>query len=309
MERMETVEDAEEKLKLYRSQMDQVHQLLEYDPKNQDFLKLADDLEKVITLTETIRDQFHAQGKHAKKSSHQDDPHNNNSNSGKAYSLSDAEEEDDGRGGIGGRDREEEDQSQSSSSRNRPLQVGDHVEVSGGDYPFPAVITKVIHETEFQVKYYAYEAEVSLPLSSLTRLANPSMKPCDVYPGLKCYCKYSQDQQYYEVVVDSVTEHGYKVTYVQYGSSEDVPIEYLRPSSLSLAKISNNEKEGKDGKQERKIIPIPDKLQILPTDTEEEKARKKKKIKAIKSHNRVIEKEVEQEQTQGLHWLIGYNIS
>jgi survival of motor neuron-related-splicing factor 30 len=49
---------------------------------------------------------------------------------------------------------------------------------------------------------------------------------------------------------------------------------------------------------EKGLIPIPEKLKILPTDTEEEKLRKKKKLKAIKNHNRNVSRELEMQETQ-----------
>ena len=37
-----------------------------------------------------------------------------------------------------------------------------------------------------------------------------------------------QDQKYYDAIVNEKTEHGYAITYTQYGNSEEIPLEYIR---------------------------------------------------------------------------------
>lgn len=55
--------------------------------------------------------------------------------------------------------------------------------------------------------------------------------------------------------------------FTEYGNSEEVPIQYILPVKTS------NKKRKKDGDapmgSEKGLIPIPEKLKILPTDTEE----------------------------------------
>ena len=60
--------------------------------------------------------------------------------------------------------------------------------------------------------------------------------------------------------------HGVRVHFQGYGNIEDVPIQYLRPLSASVTK----KKEGHTVQgNDKGLIPIPDKLKVLPTDTEE----------------------------------------
>lgn len=179
------------------------------------------------------------------------------------------------------------------------LVVGDKVEVSSGERPYAAVILSINQNTsECKVKYYEYEDEVSLSISDLKKLPSGHFDIGAVNPpGFKCQCKYGSDQRWYDCTVDAVTELGFMVTYTQYGVSEEVPLEYLRPS----ADKSQREKERdkfKDKADSNGLIPIPESLKILPTDTEEEKNRKKKKLKAIKSQNRIKMQEVEVSSTQ-----------
>ena len=58
--------------------------------------------------------------------------------------------------------------------------------------------------------------------------------------GLKCQCKYALDRKYYNVTVGKLTEFGCMVTYTEYGNSEEVPIQYLRPSSSNSSSSSSN---------------------------------------------------------------------
>jgi hypothetical protein len=177
----------------------------------------------------------------------------------------------------------------------KPFQVGDHVEVTGGERLFAGVITSVIHESEFQVKYYEYDSEVVLPRSCLQRITRGPFQTEDVKLGMKCQCKYAVDQQYYDAVISGITQFGYTVTYIEYGNSEEVPLEYLRPSLLLKRDLSHiesgndkdyemtssssayggngggtGEKKGNLGRKDQNgLIPIPEALKILPTDTEE----------------------------------------
>jgi hypothetical protein len=361
---MDSTEELESKLSLYRTQLDQVSQLLAIEPNNSQFVTLKDDLEKVISLTETLyssaggnvvnfNSQFQisqpteqptrkrasrfgtlepSEEKKAEETELRND------------TLEDAEAEEDVNKGV---------RSELLPSKTGPLQVGEHVEVIGGERPFAAFVTELIagNSKEYKLKYYEYpnDAEVSLPLSSLKRIPpgpynlfyemihndeglivsskedEPLKKKESLY-----LCRYSGDQQYYEAILTGKTKNGYLVTYPAYGNSEEVPVEYLKPlpvvAKMTLRKgetpqgvdvgvvgdedeeedldteeiegfIDNKGKNMKLGKQKEEnrsaIIPIPANLEILPTDTEEVKQKKRKKLKAIKNKNRIIQQEEE----------------
>ncbi len=161
---------------------------------------------------------------------------------------------------------------------SNPLKVGDRVIVSGGERPFAGVITGLMSDKEYRVKYYEYEVEVSLPADSLRRLiVQDAMQSADVTIGTVCQCKYSVDQTYYEAVITGITQYGFVVTYPQYGNTEEVPVEYLKhsftlskqDSSSSSSKPSMIDKNNSANSKKTGLIPIPENLQILPTDTEE----------------------------------------
>jgi hypothetical protein len=64
---------------------------------------------------------------------------------------------------------------------------------------------------------------------------------------------------------------GWRVTYQQYGNEEVVPYEYIRAMSKTT------EEGGEDE------FVIPEHLKVLDTDTEKERNRKRKAVKAIKN--------------------------
>lgn len=263
----ETAEQLESKLNAYQGQLQQVHQLLAIDANNEQFTKLKDDLEQVITLTQALFNQVKegesSQGVQLRKKVKVED----------RYSPTAAALE----------DEDEEPSTAVEQVTGEPLQIGDHVEVTGGERVFTGVITAVIHETEFQVKYYDFESEVALPLSSLRRIPAGAFKRNDVTLGMTCQCRFALDRQYYDVTITGLTQFGYKVTYTEYGNTEEVPIEYLRPtmtlkkSAITSAAADHNaaqtsqEKGGtkKEKRDANGLIPIPENLKILPTDTEE----------------------------------------
>lgn len=285
------------------SQLAQVNEFLAADPHNADFLQLRDDLFNAIAMTNDLirvqeerRNMTHASiseitAPHEVKSEQQ---HNLPPSSKKAHK----EEEVDTRNDNNDSNNNNEDNDEFEERvdlRVGPIDIGEVVEVSGADRPYPGVLLEYLNEgKDCRVKYFEFADEVNVPLPLLTRIPLGGYAAHEVFVGLKCQCKYATDQRYYDAEIKARTEHGYHVTYTQYLNSEEVPLEYLRPK---LAR-KGDKKGAKTEDKSMALRPIPEKLKILPTDTEEEKIRKKKKIKAIKSVNREIEKETELKEVQ-----------
>jgi len=144
-----------------------------------------------------------------------------------------------------------------------------------------------------RIKYFEYDSEVMVPIIQVRRITPGHVTKKDAIVGYKCLCKFSQDQQYYDATITTITEHGVTVTYNAYGNSEEVPLAYLKPLKKKTDTTTTN-----TNANEAKLIKIPDKLKILPTDTDKEKERKKRIVKSIKSKNKIIEKEVELQNVQ-----------
>lgn len=144
------------------------------------------------------------------------------------------------------------------------FEYGDSVLVSGGDRPFAATFIKFADSNSENavVRYFEYDSEATVPVALISKLPSGSYNKDNIVAGLKCLCKYSADQQYYEADVIECTKFGVLVLYSKYGNKEEVPAEYLIPKD-SDSNLGSNDSSKKT------IIAIPEKLKILPTDTEE----------------------------------------
>ena len=49
------------------------------------------------------------------------------------------------------------------------------------------------------------------------------------------------DGKYYDVIVEEITDFGYKVQFVEYGNSEELPLEYLRLRDADGGRADANE--------------------------------------------------------------------
>jgi survival-of-motor-neuron-related-splicing factor 30 len=298
---MESAGELREKLTVYFGQLEQVEQLLEIDATNAQFLDLKMDLEKVISLTETLLAQVSAQESTTHK------PANNNSSDSQkdsgSYSPGQADynsDKDELVNNIVDNVTKEQ-----SVTLSKPFKVGDRIEVLGGARVFSGVVTSLVNDNECNIRYYEFpDSEVKLPFSSLQAIPGGLYKGEQVQIGLQCQCKFAADLRFYNVTVTGITPYGYSVTYSEYGNVEEVPLEYLRPIP-SLAQpnpseaTSSSASLGKDAKKDTlALIAIPENLQVLPTDTEEEKRRKYKKLKAIKNKNHQIQQELQVKEVQ-----------
>jgi len=113
--------------------------------------------------------------------------------------------------------------------------------------------------------------------------------------GTQCEAQYSVDQIWYAAIIDSINKDGtYSVTYTEYGNSETLSIDKIRPPSRSQRLVANSQLETKKYLMAPEAIQqIPKSLKVLPEDSEQVKKQKLKKIQNIKSQNRL--KEIEDE--------------
>ncbi|KAN0050783.1 hypothetical protein ACTA71_003931 [Dictyostelium dimigraforme] len=116
--------------------------------------------------------------------------------------------------------------------------------------------------------------------------------------GSVCEGQYSLDGIWYRAKIDSINKDGtFVVTYIDYGNSETLTFDKIRPPTRSLKLLANQTLEQKKYLQAPdQIQSIPKSLKILPEDSDEVKKQKQKKIHSIKSMNRL--KKVEEEGKQ-----------
>ena len=224
---MESKEELEAKIVVYQEQLQQINDLLLKDSANEQLTKIKTDLEKVIQLTSSLVHSSFEDGEN-----YQETGESSVSPKAGVNCITD-------------------------------FNIGDKVEVVTDERKYAAVVLAVNSESgNCTIKYFEYEAEVELPVNRLMKISPGEYESTDIHPpGFKCQCKYAQDQRWYDVTVDAITEHGFMVTYTQYGQTEEVPVEYLRP----LQSKKSKEKSKSDGPT---LINIPESLKILPTDTE-----------------------------------------
>ncbi|RLN72918.1 hypothetical protein BBJ28_00016469 [Nothophytophthora sp. Chile5] len=175
---------------------------------------------------------------------------------------------------------------------------------------YPAHVESVASDDLYKVHFLGFGTVAELPAASL-RVIDLAVEGAALLPpkheiaeGFSCQAKYYADSQMYPCTVTKVTSWGFQVLFGGYGNSEEVPYEYLRsaaPSSAASGTVQTQVMaEGLPPRTPSvaktadalapaaiaKPIKIPENLQILPTDSEAEKERKRKRIRAIKSLNR-----------------------
>ena len=158
----------------------------------------------------------------------------------------------------------------------KKFEVGMRCEAMYGEKWYPAVITKMEFDN-FTVIYIGFgNTETVQDVRPLVAPHAP-LDPTVVQPGFECSARYSGDGKYYNARIDDVTDFGYKVTFTEYGNSEELPLEYLRDRDV-VADDDNEMTRAPDG-----TYTIPDHLRVLASDTDAERQRKRRRVKALKS--------------------------
>lgn len=129
--------------------------------------------------------------------------------------------------------------------------------------------------------------------------------------GTKVQAVWSEDGEWYDATIESLTPNGYYVSYDGWGNKEEVDPDNVRPTEEGeVNTILAAERQAEATKQaiKKKIAQagvmdfqqrtIPQKLRIEPTDPEDVKTAKRKKIHAFKSKARIEHLEVVQNKRQ-----------
>ncbi|KAM1014761.1 hypothetical protein ACFX2I_044591 [Malus domestica] len=129
--------------------------------------------------------------------------------------------------------------------------------------------------------------------------------------GTKVQAVWSEDGEWYDATIESLTPNGYFVTYDSWGNKEEVDPDNVRPiQEGAVNALLEAERVAEATKQalKRKIAQassidfqsrsLPPKLRIEPDDPEDVKVTKRKKIHAFKSKMRMEQLEVTQNKRQ-----------
>ena len=173
--------------------------------------------------------------------------------------------------------------------------IGSHCEVLHEEKWYPAIVTNV-KQPIYIVTFYGFGTLDERDASTMRRIASdPSKKPVDsslITVDMECQAKYYVDEKFYPCKVQQITSNGYKIKFTEYGNVEEVPLEYMYYPDLIPKAVKGKEKKPATYQP----LKIPENLTILATDTQEEKDRQRKRIRAIKSINR--HKGIDQERDQ-----------
>ncbi|KAL4171929.1 hypothetical protein KRP22_007105 [Phytophthora ramorum] len=271
-----SLEELETRLVTFSEQLQNIHELLQSDPTNAEFLSIAKDLVEVITLTkETIDLKV---------------------NAASSTQVSELQKH------------------QEAPTLELQFLPGSSVEALQQGVWYPAHVDSVTSDGSYNIKFLGFGTSAELKTNALRAIdvdtEEAAMLPAKelVSEGFRCQAKYYVDSKLYPCLVTKTTDLGFQVLFDSYGNSEEVPYEYLRPAASSpLSEVeptaAQTHTTGTDDANAthaaaatattkmapaviHKPIKIPENLQILPTDTEAEKERKRKRMRAIKSLNR-----------------------
>jgi len=172
----------------------------------------------------------------------------------------------------------------------KKFEVGMRCEARYGDDEkwYPVVITKAEGDETFGVVYVGFGTNVeTVSLESLRPIvcAHDALDPSTLRVGVEVSARFSGDGKYYDARVAEVTDLGYRVEFSDYGNTEELPLEYLRDKEV-VADDDNEMSRGPDG-----TYKIPDHLRLQPSDSDAEKLRKRRRVKALKQQIKTKEQD------------------
>lgn len=144
---------------------------------------------------------------------------------------------------------------------------------------------------EAEVAFFSFPDKVKLESIFIKVLPIPN--PANFEAGTYCEAIYSGDGKFYPCVIEKVSEAGYHLKFKRYNNKEIVPLTHLRETRRTEASANALVENMTE-------LKIPDHLKILPNDSEAERMRKKKKVKALKKAWKIgqIEKDSNEKQSK-----------
>jgi hypothetical protein len=191
----DSLSDLELKVTSYKHQLQQIILILISDPRNESFLKLKDDLEKLIALTENLIS--------VRRSELIADKLSNDVVSAAAYkdaSIASAKNSSVQAESFSSVSQPNDNLQKTNANHpsNCPFFVGDIVEAISGERPFPAVVIGILPDSqECTVKYFEFESPVNVLYTDLKKITPGSLSSQEVSIGLKCQGKIPHFMLYF----------------------------------------------------------------------------------------------------------------
>ncbi|PFH34727.1 malic enzyme [Besnoitia besnoiti] len=287
----DSIEDLQAKLQQYEEQVEQVNEALKLQPEEAALLKLKNDLEEVISLTrDLISFQTQEQAEAAKaEAAEAGEAGREVEDVKEPHEDAETRERDVSTTGAGVKRPLESADASESSTRLTHLSGGSSVvgrtclaEYEGKKFYAEILDLKKSKQGErVLVEFIGWKNQQEYPVHQV-QLLSP-VAPSAVPPGTAAQAIFSEDGKWYDCVVDEHTTSGYKVTYTEYGNSEEVKFDQVR--------LKKPKKDAPKRRVKEIITPggykIPQYLAIKPTDTEAQKNSKKRRVKAIKAQQQL----------------------
>merc|ERR1719253_398750 len=260
----QSAEELLTKLDTYREQLAQVEEALEQQPDEPSLQKLKNDLTEVIVLTEDlVKYQAAAPADEAP---------------GEATTAP----------------------APSRQSKNQSVHtalIGRTCEAFFEQKWYNGEIAKVRRDERgierATVDFIGFKTNREYKITDVKMLRPPHPAQCQ--PGTNCQGIFAEDGLWYDCVITEQTEKGYKVTFTEYGTKNEVKFDQIRVGGS---------KSSADKKRQIKEVTtpagykVPESLAIQKTDTEEVKETKRRKIQAIKKQQRADKMEEEASKSQ-----------
>eukprot|EP00698_Gefionella_okellyi_P023972 TRINITY_DN833_c0_g1_i2.p1 TRINITY_DN833_c0_g1~~TRINITY_DN833_c0_g1_i2.p1 ORF type:complete len:272 (-),score=51.12 TRINITY_DN833_c0_g1_i2:882-1658(-) len=115
--------------------------------------------------------------------------------------------------------------------------------------------------------------------------APPVVVPDFISKGARVRAKYAKDDKLHDAIVHGIDGSSVMIEYVGYKQFATLPFDHVKPPLA--ADKSNKRALPKVQLDTEGNIVIPDHLRLKPTDTDEEREQKRKKVKTLKSAGRL----------------------
>jgi len=175
--------------------------------------------------------------------------------------------------------------------------IGMRCEALYQDKWYPAII-KALDENKYTVMYLGFGNIEIVAKNEIRPLVaqEGTLEPAILKPGFECSARYSGDGLYYDAKIDEETQYGYKLTFVEYGDQEEVPLEYIKIRSTTTSATTRKRTIENSFQTEIKrkadgTYDIPPYLRLNPNDSDAERQRKRRKVRALKLQAKQKEEE------------------
>ena len=189
-----------------------------------------------------------------------------------------------------------------SERKRKEWEAGDYCQAkwSDGKWYYARIdsVSRTGPEASYHVFYLEYGNEWDVSQYEMRQLL-----PLDktlLVPGAQCKALYHGDGLLYDAeIMRALGEEVFRIKFSRFGNEGNVGVQDILVVSKKRSRSESQEEEPKKAAVEMTSeFLVPESLRILPTDSEEVKENKRKRIKSLKNKHRVQKLESEHSQKQ-----------